>query len=201
LINRFVSFGVWRGLTSSVLTLSGARSLTPLWYAQSRGACKGGAAIFGLSVGKIVGRLDTLPGTAAQTSIRRARKPRHAPFVRHAQELNDRLTYLHLNPVGEILDLRRRLTGSISKSPFRQPWEASPVPAWLGSFRKRSQSTKAPCGQSGFGTSLGGHGASFSARHRHESLRERLPVHQRQLPTARPVHDLSIAPADARSDS
>jgi hypothetical protein len=34
----------------------------------------------------------------------------------------------------------------------------SPVPAWLGSFGKRSKSTKAPCGQSGFGTSLGGHG-------------------------------------------
>ncbi len=37
---------------------------------------------------------------------------------------------------------------------------SSPVPAWLGSFWKRSQSTKAPCGQSGFGTSLGGHGTS-----------------------------------------
>jgi hypothetical protein len=36
----------------------------------------------------------------------------------------------------------------------------SPVPAWLGSFRKRSQSTKALCGQSGFETSLGGHGTS-----------------------------------------
>ena len=58
----------------------------------------------------------------------------------------------------EILDLHRRLRRCLIKLPFRQPWEASPVPAWLGSFRKRSQSTKAPCGQSGFGTSLGGHG-------------------------------------------
>jgi hypothetical protein len=61
-------------------------------------------------------------------------------------------------PVRDILDLHRRFWGCLIKSPFRQLWEASPVPAWLGSFRKRSQSTKAPRAQSGFGTSLGGHG-------------------------------------------
>jgi hypothetical protein len=50
-----------------------------------------------------------------------------------------------------------RLRGGDNK---RAKLRATPVPAWLGSFRKRSQSTKAPCGQGGFGTSLGGHGTS-----------------------------------------
>jgi hypothetical protein len=39
----------------------------------------------------------------------------------------------------------------------------SPVPAWLGAFRKRSQPTKAPCGQNGLGTSLGSHRTSSAS--------------------------------------
>ena len=53
------------------------------------------------------------------------------------------------------------------------------MPAWLGSFRKRSQSTKAPCGQRGFGTSLGGHGTRFAMYFRRATEQHPVPLPRR----------------------
>lgn len=64
------------------------------------------------------------------------------------------------------------------------------MPAWLGAFRKRSQSTKAPGGHNGLGTLLGGHGINLqikilALRHQRAVLHRRAPEHPTLGPAKR----------------
>ena len=61
---------------------------------------------------------------------------------------------------GIIRDEGKGLRGVRVYGPALDSILTSPVPAWFGALRKRSQSTQTPRGQNTLGTSLGGHGTS-----------------------------------------